>query len=81
LSIPVDLTAPGDEGHLELEEKGVKGRYVSVEHIKELEDGRVEWRMATSSTPGGRIPTFIAEASITSSIVKVSRVPLAASTC
>ncbi|KAH9997319.1 hypothetical protein BJV77DRAFT_80773 [Russula vinacea] len=51
-----------------LEEKGVKGRYVSVESIKELPSGNTEWRMATSSSPGGRIPTFVAESSMASSI-------------
>jgi hypothetical protein len=51
VSIPVDLTE--DEALAKLEEKGVKGRYVSVERLLELEDGSIEWRMATSSTPGG----------------------------
>ncbi|KAH9948969.1 hypothetical protein B0H21DRAFT_730952 [Amylocystis lapponica] len=65
VSIPVDLT--GDD-LAKLEEKGVKGRYVSVERLKELEGGKVEWRMATSSTPGGKIPTFLAESSMDSTI-------------
>jgi hypothetical protein len=73
VSLPVDLTAPEDEHLARLEERGVKGRYVSVEHIKELGRDRVEWRMATSSTPGGSIPTFIAEASIAGSIAKVGQ--------
>lgn len=59
VSIPIDLT--GDE-LAKLEEKGVKGRYVSVERIMELEDGNIEWRMATSSTPGGSIPSMFVEA-------------------
>ena len=72
VSIPIDLSAPEDEHLAKLEECGVKGRYVSVEHIKELGQGSVEWRMATSSNPGGSIPSFIAEASIASSIAKVT---------
>jgi len=57
----------------------VKGKYVSVERFRELEseegeDGRggyvVEWRMATCSTPGGLIPTWISERSIPSEIMK-----------
>jgi hypothetical protein len=66
VSIPVDLT--GDAELAKLEEKGVKGRYVSVERIIELPDGGLEWRMATSSTPGGRIPTFISESAMAGKI-------------
>lgn len=57
---------------LKLEEKGTRGHYTSVESIKELEDGRVEWRMATSSTPGGRIPNFIVESTMAGQIAAVS---------
>jgi len=68
VSIPVELS---DEPELaKLEEKGVKGRYVSVERLQELENGNVEWRMATSSTPGGKIPSFIAESSMDSTIAQ-----------
>jgi len=57
----------------------VKGKYVSVERFRELEseseDGRggyaLEWRMATCSTPGGLIPTWISERSIPGEIMKV----------
>ncbi|OBZ69196.1 hypothetical protein A0H81_10772 [Grifola frondosa] len=68
VSVPVDLTAPGSEDLAKLEEKGVKGRYVSVERLTELDNGNVEWRMATSSTPGGKIPQFVAESSMASTI-------------
>ncbi|KAG1756436.1 uncharacterized protein EDB91DRAFT_1092688 [Suillus paluster] len=68
VSIPVDLSGPGDEEFARLEEKGIKGRYVSVERLLELDDGIVEWRMATSSTPGGSIPSFIAEGSMPAQI-------------
>ncbi|KII88304.1 hypothetical protein PLICRDRAFT_619643 [Plicaturopsis crispa FD-325 SS-3] len=68
VSIPVDLTQPGDEELAKLEEKGVKGRYVSVERVRELDNGSVEWRMATSSSPGGSIPQFIAEKSMAGKI-------------
>jgi len=61
VSIPVDLTAPGSEDLLRFEELGVKGRYVSVERLMELEGGETEWRMATSGTSGGNIPGFISE--------------------
>lgn len=54
-----------------LEEKGTTGRYVSVERILELEDGSIEWRMATSSTPGGSIPTYFVERSMAGKIAEV----------
>ncbi|KAI9571488.1 hypothetical protein HD554DRAFT_196499 [Boletus coccyginus] len=62
VSIPIDLSA--DKELAQIEEKGTKGRYVSVERLLELENGKVEWRMATSSTPGGSIPSFISESSV-----------------
>ncbi|KAL0946697.1 hypothetical protein HGRIS_012884 [Hohenbuehelia grisea] len=70
VSIPIDLSSPEDTELAKLEEKGVKGRYVSVERIRELEDGKVEWRMATSSTPGGSIPTFIVERTMAGKIAE-----------
>lgn len=37
------------------ESKRVRGRYVSVERVQEMDKGRqVEWRMATSSDAGGK---------------------------
>lgn len=57
-----------------MEEKGVKGRYVSVERIQELQNGKVEWRMAITSTPGGNIPQFLADRSMASMISCVRRV-------
>jgi hypothetical protein len=74
VSIPVDLSS--DPELAKLEEKGVKGRYVSVESIKELSSGNTEWRMATSSSPGGRIPTFVVENTMASSISAVSTLSL-----
>jgi len=59
----------------EMEGKGVRGRYVSVEHLQEIEGGKVIWQMATSSNPGGNIPPLLAEATIPSQIAAV-RVPL-----
>ncbi|KAJ7940463.1 hypothetical protein B0H13DRAFT_2299465 [Mycena leptocephala] len=68
VSIPVDLTE--DQDLAKLEEKGVRGRYVSVERILELEDGSIEWRMGTSSTPGGSIPTYFVERSLAGQIAE-----------
>ncbi|KAI0062309.1 hypothetical protein BV25DRAFT_668991 [Artomyces pyxidatus] len=64
--IPVDVT--GDPEMAKLEEGAVKGHYCSVEQIKELPDGNVEWRMATTSSPGGRIPTFLVDSTMASTI-------------
>ena len=68
--MPVDVSE--DPEAAKLEEKGVKGRYASVERILELDNGKVEWRMATSSTPGGNIPQFVADSSMASTISNVS---------
>ena len=46
VSLPIDLkTDPADAELAKLEEKGVKGRYVSVERLQETDDGKVEWRL------------------------------------
>lgn len=50
----------------------MKGKYAAVEWIKELDDGRVEWRMATTSEPGGMIPGFLASGAIPGAIANVS---------
>lgn len=68
VSIPIDLSE-----HKELqkyEEKGVRAYYVSVERVKQLENGNVEWRMATSSDIGGFIPKFVTERSMDKSIAE-----------
>jgi hypothetical protein len=62
VSLPIDLS--GHASLLALEEKGVRGRYVSVERLTELPDKKTRWEMATSSTPGGSIPMFLAERSM-----------------
>lgn len=67
----MDLSAPGDEELAKLEESGVRGRYVSVERVMELPDGSLEWRMAVSSTAGGKIPTFLTENSLPGKISHV----------
>jgi len=68
VSLAIDLSSKGDEDLLKLEEKGIKGRYVSVERIIELENGNTEWRMATSSTPGGSLPNFLVESTMAKKI-------------
>jgi hypothetical protein len=70
ISIPLDLTSEPELA--KLEEKGIKGRYVSIESLTELPSGRTEWRMATSSSPGGRIPAFLVNSTMASTISAVS---------
>lgn len=70
ISIPVDLSS--DPELAKLEEKGVRGSYASVESLKELPNGNTEWRMATSSSPGGRIPALVVEKTMASTISAVS---------
>lgn len=74
VSIPVDLSP--EPGLLGLEEKGVRGQYSSVELIKELGDGKIEWRMATTSRPNGHIPQFIAERAMPKTVAQVQCSPV-----
>lgn len=53
------------------EKSRVRGKYVSVELVREVEDGkRVEWRMATSSDAGGNIPRFVTNSALPKSIAE-----------
>ncbi|CAE7216607.1 unnamed protein product [Rhizoctonia solani] len=65
ISLPLDVSM--DETLAAQEPRGVRGRYVSVERIKEI-DGKVEWIMATRSAPGGLIPSFLSESTMPSKI-------------
>lgn len=70
VSIPIDLSSPEDEDLAALEEKGVKGRYASVERILELSEDKVEWRMATTSSAGGLIPQFLTNSALAETVAK-----------
>ncbi|WVQ75045.1 hypothetical protein IAR50_004654 [Cryptococcus sp. DSM 104548] len=51
------------------EKNRVRGKYVSVERVRETDNGKaVEWRMATSSDAGGNIPRFVTNGSLPNSI-------------
>ncbi|KAL1408245.1 hypothetical protein Q8F55_005051 [Vanrija albida] len=53
------------------EKSRVRGKYVSVELVREQDGGaQVEWRMATSSDAGGNIPRFVTNASLPSKIAE-----------
>lgn len=48
------------EASLLAKEKGAQiARYVSVERIRKLDDGKIEWLMATASDAGGMLPAWI----------------------
>lgn len=58
ITIPVDLN-DSSENLAVLEDLGVKGRFVSIEHLKEYEGGRIiEWRKILCGEFGGLIPRF-----------------------
>lgn len=71
VSVPIALSSPEDDDLAALEEKGVKGRYASVERILELPGDKVEWRMAVSGSSGGLIPQFIADSVMPKEVSKV----------
>ncbi|KAH7344157.1 hypothetical protein B0J17DRAFT_714312 [Rhizoctonia solani] len=58
LSLPLDVSS--DQTLATQEPRGVRGRYISIERVKEI-GGKVEWTMATRSDPGGLIPSFLSE--------------------
>jgi len=49
---------------------GVRGRYAAVEWLHVNAAGKVEWRMATTSAPGGMIPGALAAGAIPGAIAK-----------
>jgi len=69
VTLPFDV---GNDEALKIKRgSNIIGKYVSVERIAEIEEGRtVEWRMATCLTPGGSIPQFLTELSIPGQIAK-----------
>jgi len=68
ISIPFDTRS--DEALMSLEEKGVRGRYAAVERIRELEDGQVEWRVATTTTVGGYVPDWFTGRAVPAAIAE-----------
>ncbi len=52
------------------DDRCVRGMYVSVEYVEEMEDGKVEWTMATASDAGGNLPRSLQNPAIPSQIAK-----------
>ncbi|KAK9480439.1 hypothetical protein V1514DRAFT_169958 [Lipomyces japonicus] len=59
ISVPADYP---------ISKNSVKGRYTSIEYVRELPDGKVEWTMAQTSDAGGWIPKWILNMNIEGTI-------------
>jgi cytoskeletal protein RodZ len=49
------------EVEIKEEKKYVRGTQATVERVRELEGGEIEWSCASLSTPGGSIPVKLSE--------------------
>ncbi|OWZ66749.1 hypothetical protein AYX15_02071 [Cryptococcus neoformans] len=71
MNISLPFSHPGCMEKKGNESKRVRGKYVSVERVQEMDKGKqVEWRMATSSDAGGNIPRFVTNSSLPNSIAE-----------
>ncbi|KAF4622198.1 hypothetical protein D9613_009365 [Agrocybe pediades] len=68
VTLPVDLSK--DKHLAELEEKGVKGLWASVEHLQELEGDVIEWRRIACLDAQGFVPKFWAERKLDHRMIK-----------
>lgn len=59
VSIPVPDFGTSEKSRLARERGAQVARYVSVERVRQLPDGQVEWLMATASDAGGVLPQFV----------------------
>jgi hypothetical protein len=71
ITLPIDLSSKSDKDLAEMEEKGVRGHYLSVEHIHEVDGDKVEWRRLVCVDAGGMIPKYWAKRNVLSRMVKV----------
>ncbi|GAA5976332.1 hypothetical protein JCM10908_005462 [Rhodotorula pacifica] len=62
-SLPITTDTPIRE-----EKKYVRGTQATVERIRELDGGGIEWSCASLSTPGGNIPVKLAEGKMAQSL-------------
>ncbi|KAI0136540.1 hypothetical protein BJ170DRAFT_602113 [Xylariales sp. AK1849] len=58
-SIPVPDFGTAEQSKLAREKGAQVGVYVSVERVRKLEDGKIEWLMATASDAGGVLPMWV----------------------
>ncbi|KAH8193777.1 hypothetical protein TruAng_012054 [Truncatella angustata] len=59
VSIPVPDFGESESSRLASEKGAQVASYVSVERIRKLESGKIEWLMATASDAGGVLPQFV----------------------
>ncbi|KAI1847382.1 hypothetical protein JX266_006607 [Neoarthrinium moseri] len=59
VSIPVPDFGTAEASRLAREKGAQVASYVSVERIRKLDDGRIEWLMATASDAGGVLPMWV----------------------
>ncbi|KAF8966064.1 hypothetical protein BDZ97DRAFT_716377 [Flammula alnicola] len=74
VTLPVDLSSKDTQDLTEVEEKGVRGRFVSVEHIHELDGDIIEWRRLARVDPGGLIPKFWVQRQVPNRMIEASLV-------
>ncbi|KIM20131.1 hypothetical protein M408DRAFT_148686 [Serendipita vermifera MAFF 305830] len=68
LSTPVNVSS--DPEIAKEEYNATKGAFSAVERVKEMPDGSINWRMITTSTPGGYIPQFVVDRSLPAKIAE-----------
>ena len=72
VTIPIDLSSKSTRNLVELEEEGVRGFYVCVEHIQEMAGEAIEWRRVACLDPGGFIPKCMTQKSILNKLIEVN---------
>jgi hypothetical protein len=72
VTIPIDLSSKSTQNLAEVEEKGVRGLYVCVEHMQEMAGDVIEWRRVACLDPGGCIPKFMVQKSTLNKLIEVS---------
>ncbi len=71
ITIPVDLNT-SSENLAVLEDLGVKGRFVTAEHLKEYQGGKIiEWRKLMCGEFGGLVPKFCVRRSMPEKLAQV----------
>jgi len=70
VTIPIDLSSKSTRNLAELEEEGVRGLYVCVEHVREMAGDVIEWRRVVCLDRGGFIPKFMAQKGILNKLIQ-----------
>ncbi|KAI2635469.1 hypothetical protein GGS21DRAFT_490126 [Xylaria nigripes] len=70
VSIPVPDFAASDNARLCREKGALIAFYVSIERIRKLEDGRIEWLLGTASDAAGFLPLWIQDKALSGIVWK-----------